>query len=198
MWSPTLTQILFKYRGAEASVSIDGSKVKIIWGIDAFTGSYRNGQIILDKPHPIAVEAAAALRKQRGDEVSALSEDATPEGKVRKEVRKAIGALSDVFLMANPVGMATFYDEKHNSTREIPYGLGSPDAVGGPDYVVALRRGAGCQMLGLECKAPGKAPRAEQRLTHARWERAGIWLYTVQSGQEAEMAIADARRRCLI
>jgi hypothetical protein len=186
----------FLYRGKAAAVALSGNKVTVIFDGQTMTGNYRNGQVVLDKPHPIAVEAAAALRQQRGDKVSALSTEATPESKVKKEVREAIGALDDVFLLSNPVGMATYYSPETNKTREVPFGLGAPYAEGGPDYVVALRRGNGCQMLGLEVKAPGEAPRANQRETHARWIRAGIWIYTVQSGEEAKLAIQDARRRC--
>ena len=191
-----MTRTPFSYRGKPAAVVLSSGKVTIHYDGQALTGSYKNGQVMLDKPNPIAVEAAAALRQVRGDDVSAVSAAVSPEARVRKAVRERIGALPDVLLLANPVGMATFYDQKENQTRQIPYGLGSPDAEGGPDYVVALRRGGGCQMIGLECKAPGQAPRASQRQCHERWELAGIWIYTVQSGQEADLAIEDARRRC--
>jgi hypothetical protein len=175
---------------------MSSGKVTVHFDGQALTGSYRKGQVILDKPNPIAVEAAATLRNHLGDVPQALSEEATPEARVRKEVREKIGALDDVLLLANPVGTAQFYDDKTNSLRVIDYGLGGTSAPGSPDYVVALRRGDGCQMLGLECKAPGKAPRGNQEDKHKIWRRAGIWVYTVQSGQEAEMAIDDARRRC--
>ncbi len=191
----TPTRSSFTYRGKAGAVVHSAGQVTVHFDGQAFTGRYAKGQIMLDPPHPIAVEAAAALRKQLGHEVAALSADATPEARVKLEVRKAIGALDDVLLLANPVGMAEFFDEKKNELRKIPYGLGSPEGEGTPDYVVALKRGDGCQMIGIECKAPGESARANQRERHTVWRRAGIWVYTVQSGQEALMAIEDARRR---
>jgi len=193
--SKALTKCEFLYLGRQAVVLLEGNKVTITWDGKTMGGQYRNGQVLLNQPHAIAVNAAAMIRQKLGHAVSAIREEATPEGKVRKAVREAIGALDDVLLLANPVGMAIFFDEKTLDERKVPYGLGAPEAEGGPDYVVALRRPGGCQMLGLECKAPGESPRPNQREAHQRWTRAGIWMYTVQSGQEAELAIADARRR---
>lgn len=191
----TMTRCSFTYRSEAAAVVLSGGKVTVHFKGEALTGSYRNGQVLLDKPHPIAVEAAAALRNQRGDGLSSISADATPEGRVRHEVRKSIGALDDVLLLANPVGMAIFFDEATATERKIPYGLGSPDGEGGTDYVIALRHAAGCQMIGLECKAPGGSARQNQVDRHIIWRRAGIWIYTVQSGAEALLAIEDARRK---
>jgi hypothetical protein len=195
MTSSTPTRCKFTYRSEAAAVVLSSGKVTVHFKGEALTGSYRNGQVLLDKPHPIGVEAAAALRNQRGDSLSSVSADATPEGRVRHAVRKAIGSLEDVLLLANPVGMAIFFDEGTNTERKIPYGLGSPDGEGGSDYIVPLRYGRGCQMIGLECKAPGKSLRDNQSACRQRWERAGIWWYTVQSGEEALAAVEDARRR---
>lgn len=179
----------FLYRGITATLRLSesGGHVRIDWNGEAFTGTVKNNRVQLVPPHPIAVEASAAL----GPSATAVVRDVRPEAKVRHDVRKAIGALPGVYLMDNPVGHAEFYDEKNNSIRHVDYGL----EPGSPDLIVALRRRVGCQMVGLELKAPGKSARANQSECHRRWTQAGIYVYTVQSGEEALLALADVRRR---
>ncbi|HNB04299.1 MAG TPA: hypothetical protein PKV97_00075 [Thauera aminoaromatica] len=177
----------FDYRGSSAALHVNGSNVRIDWNGQTFTGTVKNNRVQIVPPHPIAVEASAAL----GPSTTAVVRDVRPEAKVRHDVRKAIGALPGVYLMDNPVGHAEYYDDKTNTIRHVDYGL----EEGSPDLIVVLRRLVGCQMIGLELKAPGKSARANQTACHERWRRAGIFVYTVQSGEEALLAIADARRR---
>lgn len=184
----TPTRCSFTYRGQAATATLDGSKVCVQWSGGIHTGTYRSGMVQLSPPNPIGVEAGAALRSQLGQKIEVERSD-NPEGRVRAEVREAIGALPDVYLMANPCGQAEFYNPATNSIRVVPYGLED----GSPDFIVALRRGGVALMMGLETKAPGQKPRPNQQECHGRWRRAGILVYTVQSGAEALLAIEDAR-----
>jgi len=180
-----LTPTPFKYRDQLGTVELSGQRVIIRHAGQVMTGRYRAGMVQLDTPHPIAVEAGAVLRGQ----VQTAPTGPSPEALVRAEVRKAIGALPDVYLMDNPVGHAEFYDPATNSFRHVDYGLED----GSPDLILALRKHGGAMMIGMELKAPGKAPRKNQAECHTRWRKAGIWVVTVQSGQEALLAVERFR-----
>ncbi len=180
-----MTPTPFKYRGVEGTVELSGQRVIIRHAGLVMTGRYRAGMVQLDTPHPIAVEASAVLRGQ----VQAATVKPSAEALVRHEVREAIGALPDVYLMDNPVGQAEFYEPNTNSFRYVNYGL----EEGSPDLILALKKKAYAVFCGLELKAPGKAPRKNQVECHRRWGRAGILIATVQSGQEALLAIERFR-----
>lgn len=180
-----MTPIPFKYRDKPATVAAQGQRVTIRFDGQNLTGRYRGGFVQLDQPHPIAVEAGAVLRGS----MEAAPIKPSAEARVRHEVREAIGALPDVYLMDNPVGQAEFYDPNTNSFRYVNYGLED----GSPDLVIALKITIGALFVGMELKAPGKAPRKNQVECHRRWRAAGIHVVTVQSGQEALLALERIR-----
>ena len=78
----------FDYRGSSAALHVNGSNVRIDWNGQTFTGTVKNNRVQIVPPHPIAVEASAAL----GPSTTAVVRDVRPEAKVRHDVRKAIGA----------------------------------------------------------------------------------------------------------
>lgn len=180
-----MTPIPFSYRGQPGTVELSGQRVIIRHAGLVMTGRYRAGMVQLDNPHPIAVEASAVLRGA----APAAPVKPSAEALVRKEVREAIGALPDVYLMDNPVGQAEFYEPSTNSFRYVNYGL----EEGSPDLVLALKKRAFAVFCGMELKAPGKKPRPNQAECHQRWTRAGILVATVQSGQEALLAVERFR-----
>ena len=180
-----MTPTPFNYRGVPGTVELSGQRVIIRHGGLVMTGRYRAGMVQLDTPHPISVEASAVLRGA----IQAVPVKPSAEALVRHEVREAIGALPDVYLMDNPVGQAEFYEPNTNSFRYVNYGL----EEGSPDLVLALKKRLYAVFCGLERKAPGKKPRPNQVECHQRWARAGILIATVQSGQEALLAVERFR-----
>jgi len=212
--------IPFTFRGAPWVAELRGKRKVVLLqaGRELVTGSWVNGLLTQVAPAPgsegavrgISVEASAALRKlAAGDGQQELL--ATSEAMVRQEVSDAIGALPDVLLLSNPIGTAQFPTER-GKYRYVDYGLevGSPDLVAMMGYrqplVAALPRSSrivfeggiwwlrGAQWLGLELKAPGKAPKEHQEDCHRRWEAHGAWIWpAITSGAQAMAAIEEAR-----
>lgn len=185
----------FRYGGQNGYVDLARSQARIYLG-GSFLGTarYVNGQLSMRPVHPCSVEAAAAVRRGRGDALGQLQLDVGPEANVRREVREAIGSLPGVYLMNNPVGQARFYGPD-GSERPVNYGL----ELGSPDLVLMLlwkrEPVRGAQWVAIELKAPGKTPREEQAECHARWIAAGAWVATCTNGPAAVRFLEQCKAR---
>ncbi len=208
--SQTITAELRTLRGGDGwKVTLSGVHVQLSkGGVLQGRAIWKNGALHKLAPTPggslpwgIGVEVVAALRtalaqvEKRGKE----KEDPTPEAAVRQAVMDAIGALPDLLVMSNPIGTARFETER-GRWRYVDYGLevGSPDLVAMMPWVCGDVRGA--QWIGLELKAPGKAPKPHQEECHRRWRAHGAWVWpAITSAAEAVEAVEQARqmlRRC--
>lgn len=195
--------------GGGWTVTLSGAQVQLFRnGVLQGRGTWKNGALHKlvaapgwELPWGIGVDVVAALRtvlaqaEKRGKE----KEDPTPEAAVRKAVLDAIGALPDLLVMSNPIGTARFETEQ-GRYRYVDYGLevGSPDLVAMMPWLCGDVQGA--QWIGLELKAPGKAPKPHQEECHRRWRAHGAWVWpAITSAAEAVEAIEQARqmlRRC--
>ncbi len=204
-----ITAELRTLRGGEWTVALSGVRVLLCrGGVPQAQGVWKNGTLHRlvtvpggTLPLGISVDVVAALRtalaqaEKRGKE----KEDPTPEAAVRKAVLDAIGALPDLLVMSNPIGTARFETEQ-GRYRYVDYGLevGSPDLVAMMPWLCGDVQGA--QWIGLELKAPGKAPKPHQEECHRRWRAHGAWVWpAITSAAEAVEAIEQARqmlRRC--
>ena len=114
------------------------------------------------------------------------------EKKVQADIEAALGAESDLLLLRNAVGKATYVDDEAREFH-VPFGLG----VGSPD-LVALLLVLGPRALAawfcLEVKAEEGDLDPEQEKCHAIWRRFGALIYTVRSVAEAHAAVLDARK----
>lgn len=118
------------------------------------------------------------------------------ETRIQRLIQHRIGALPDVYLMRNSVGLATHEQLIGDQVvqRKVPYGL----EVGSPDLVAILSvRTSNGRVVGLwfclEVKKPGEKPTKEQRECHERWRKFGAFVETVTNEDEAVAALERAR-----
>lgn len=121
------------------------------------------------------------------------------EKKIRAEIERALGSYPCLLLLSNPSGKATFTRlsgsglDTDVSTAPIDFGLGGK---GGPDLIGMIHWGKeisgvsirGCQLIGIECKAP-KGTRSEDQIRwHLKAEARGMWI--LQEATSADQAKA--------
>lgn len=195
-------------RGGDAwSVALSGVHVQVLKaGVLQGRAIWKNNALHKLAPVPggtlpwgLSVDVVAALRTAlaQAEKGAKAKEDPTPEAAVRKAVMDAIGALPDLLVMSNPIGTARFETE-HGRYRYVDYGLevGSPDLVAMMPWMCPRALSVqGAQWIGLELKAPGKAPKPHQEECHRRWRAHGAWVWpAITSAAEAVEAIEQARQ----
>lgn len=121
------------------------------------------------------------------------------EKQIQREIEADLGALPDLLLLRNSVGVAHHISDE-GKEYVVPYGLGD----GSPDLVcVLLCRPSAFHLASkigvwfcLEVKTPEDPnPRPNQMKCREQWEAFGVLWYVVTSRQEARAALEDARGR---